>query len=227
MKYQFLSYKLTPESAVCVGAVHPSFERTRNVAEGDFCNEWTITVPNHVGTHMDAPAHHYDSGDRIADLEMNRYVYERPFLIDIPKGNNELVMKEDLLPYAEQIAKCDLLMLRTGHSRYHDTDPEMYARTSPGVSSGAAEYINRNFKNVKGVIMDFISLTSYTHHEDGCIAHKWLLGEYSDHYSTIIEDANLEGLSNDTLVRVFSIPIRYSIVDSAQVSVLAEIREDS
>ena len=116
-------------------------------------------------------------------------------------------------------------MLRTGHSRYHDTDEEIYGAKGPGVGSDAAEYLNKNFPNIKGIIMDFISLATYTDPDDGNKAHKWLLGEWSGHYSTIIEDATLEGLDNDTLVRVFSLPIRYGEVDSCQVSVLAEIRD--
>ncbi|MDO4343279.1 MAG: cyclase family protein [Eubacteriales bacterium] len=225
MSYKFLSYKLTKTSAACIGAVRPEFKQTRHVTEGWAQNEWEITIPNHLGTHMDAPNHHYDNGIKIADLEMDRFVYEKPYIVDVPKGFSELITVEDLKPFAEEIAKCDLLMLRTGHSKYHDTDEYTYAAKGPGLSSQAAEYINKNFENVKGVFCDFIMLAAYTDIEDGNKAHKWLLGEWSDHYCTIIEDATCEGLSNDTLVRVFALPIRYGEVDSAQVSVLAEIRD--
>lgn len=225
MSYRFLSYKITTTSAVCPGAVRPVFRQTRHVTEGWAQNEWSITIPNHLGTHMDAPNHHYDDGVKIADLPMDRYVYEKPYIIDIPKGFNELITADELKPYEGKIRQCDLLMLRTGHSRYHDTDEEIYGAKGPGVGSDAAKYLNKNFPNMKGIMMDFISLATYTNPDDGNKAHKWLLGEWSDHYSTIIEDATLEGLDNESLVRVFSLPIRYGEVDSAQVSVLAEIRD--
>lgn len=225
MSYKFLSYKLTMKSAICPGAERPVFKQTRHVTEGWAQNEWNITVPNHLGSHMDAPNHHYDEGIKIADLPMDRYVYEKPYLIDIPKGFHELITAEELMPYEKEIGQCDLLMLRTGHCRYHDTDEAVYGAKGPGVGSDAAEYLNKNFPNMKGLMIDFISLASYTDPEDGNKAHKWLLGEWSGHYSTIIEDTDLEGIDNDNLIRVFSLPIRYGEVDSCQVSVLAELRD--
>ncbi|MGM9552912.1 MAG: cyclase family protein [Faecousia sp.] len=224
MHYQFLSYRLEPDSACCPGAVRAKFTQTRHVTEGWPQNEWNIEVPNHLGTHMDAPNHHYDAGLKIADLPMDRFVYEHPYIVEIEiKEFNELIPRSALEPYAEQIAKCDLLMLRTGFSKYHETEKEIYGGKAPGVSAEAAEYINKCFPNVKGVMMDIISLTSYTQQDDGNKAHKWLLGEWSDHFCTIIEDANLEGLENGKIGRVFCLPVRYACVDSAQVSVLAEI----
>lgn len=222
--YKLLSYPISRHSTACPGATLLSVEKVHTAGEDCDWTEWKYTLPNHLGTHYDAPNHHFAQGKRIAELPLEQFIFEKPFIAEVPKQPNELITKEDLLPYAEQIAACDALLLRTGFSAlYHN--PEIYGGQNPGVSSEAAKWLNQNFRDLKAVVLDFISLQAMANIPDGVIAHKWLLGQYSDNMICIIEDANLSGLSNDTLVRIFALPYFIDEIDSAQVTVLAEIKE--
>ena len=232
MSYKLLSYPISKDSVAWPGACAPEMEQKVFVSKGAACNEWDYKLRNHVGTHMDAPNHHEENGLKIADLPLDRFIYDRPYIVDIPKGPSEFVLKEDLEPYAEQIAKADLLMIRTGQWKWHRDDPEAYSSKGAAVSSGAAEYLVKNFPNLKSVILDFISLCTYVDMKrtdgktpDGDIAHRWMLGRWTENFICIIEDADLSGIENETLEQVISMPLFVKGIDSAQVTVLAKLKD--
>ena len=218
--YKLLSYPISKNSTACPGARLVECTQTRATADGFDWNEWDYAIPNHLGTHYDAPNHHYDTGAKIADLPLEQFIFEKPFIIDVPKGFSEKITKADLEPYAEQIAKCDLLLLRTGFSKYYH-DKKTYGELNPGVGSDAAEYLNKNFYNLKAIMLDFISLNAYADVPDGTKAHKWLLGQWSDNQICIIEDAHFEDIENDTIDKIIALPLFIKELDSSQVTVLA------
>lgn len=45
--------------------------------------------------------------------------------------------------------------------------------------------------------------------DDGNIAHKWLLGKWTDNFICIIEDADLSDVDADKLVKVVGLPAYY------------------
>lgn len=230
MSYKLLSYPIGVDAPAWPGACRPEIEQKVFVSKGAACNEWNYKLRNHVGTHMDAPNHHLENGLKISQLPLERFIYDHPFIIDIPKGASEMITKEELEPYAEEIARADLLMLRTGQWKWHRDNVEDYARKGAAVSSGAAEYLVKNFKNLKSVILDFVSLCTYVDMNrtdgktpDGDIAHRWMLGKWTENFICIIEDADLSGIENGHIEQVISLPLFVEDIDSAQVSVLAKI----
>ncbi len=232
MSYKLLSYPISENSPAWPGACRPELSQQVFVSKGDACNEWDYKLRNHVGTHMDGPNHHLEDGLKIADLPLDRFIYEKPFILDIPKGKSEMILKEDLEKYEKEISEADLLMLRTGQSRIRKENPEAYGKEGAAVSSGAAEYLVKNFPNLKSVILDFISLCTYVDMKrtdglvpDGDIAHRWMLGKWTENFICIIEDADLSGIDNEHLEQVIALPLFIKKIDSAQVTVLAKLRD--
>jgi len=154
---------------------------------------------------------------------LETFIYDRPLLLDIPKSYGELVTVEDLAVYDESLQQADLLMIRSGFSVARTNAPDRYAAEGPGVSSGACRFLMDRYPGLKAVAMDWISLASYLHGEDGILAHQYLLGMYHEHYICIIEDLDFSQLTDIPLRRVIALPMFIKEADSAPVTVIAEL----
>jgi len=221
--YKILSYKLNENSPVWPGSPKVSIKQMGKFKDGKGFNMCNVTMFNHFGSHMDAPKHFREEGLSIAELPLERFIYNKPLLVNIPKNFVEMVTAEDLKNFELQIADADLLMIKSGFSIYREKAPERYAKEGPGVSSGACKYLIENFPNLKSIALDWISLSSYPN-DDGMLAHEYMLGKFSDNYICIIEDINLDGLSSDdNIKKVFSLPLFIEGIDSSPVTVIAEV----
>ncbi|WHH60367.1 cyclase family protein [Petroclostridium sp. X23] len=221
--YKCLSYQINGDDPKWPGNPELSFQRYESIAEGDIANTYKMSLFNHNGSHMDAPKHFNDSGLKISELPLEKFIYEKPLLIDVPKSFGQLITIEDLKPYESEIKQSDVLMIRTGFSANRGSEPERYTSEGPGVSSETAKYMIENFSNLKAIAIDWISLASYAHMQDGCLAHEYLLGKFTENYICIIEDVNFDGIEADQIKRVFSIPLFIKELDSSPVTVIAEI----
>lgn len=225
MKFTLLSYPISAESPGWPG--NPSFkaEPFSQIAEGNSANTYMIHLFNHFGTHFDAPRHYNEKGKKIAELPLESFIYEHPLLLDIPKGSGEKILKEDLVPHAEKLVGCDLLLLRTRFAPKRISDPDEYAKKGPAVGSSAAKYLVENFSDsMKAIAVDFISLACPLDTQDGDLAHRYMLGDILGKYICIIEDVCLEHFPSADVSRVFAIPLFFTGVDSGPVTVFAESR---
>ena len=176
---------------------------------------------------MDGPNHFNGDGKQLYELELSRFIFERPLLVDIPKAEGEMVLPEDLIPFESQIMKADLLLIRSGFSRMREEDSGVYSAQGPCVSADAARLITEKYGNLKAVGLDWISLSSPLHIEDGVLAHQIMLGKQGKAPVLIIEDIDLRGLDADKLESVFALPVFIEGIDSAPVTILAKIKDDS
>ena len=95
------------------------------------------------------------------------------------------------------------------------------------MSADAAKYLMENFK-LKAIAIDWISLANpaVTRNpmDDGHIAHDYLLGKHTDHFTLIIEDACFEEIAGKKVERVYGIPLILGMgIDSAPVTMIAEV----
>ncbi|TCJ19675.1 cyclase family protein [Rubrobacter taiwanensis] len=217
-----LSYDIRGGDPGWPGNPKYSYQRHTSIEDGSPANTYRLDLFNHFGTHLDAPNHFNPDGPKIADVPMDRFVYERPLLIETPKGSDELVMREELERHADAIRECDLLLLRSGWQRLRAEDPERYAGEGPGVAPEACEYLIEEFPGLKAVGMDWISLAAYRRPEEGKLAHQILCGvHHPGRYVIIIEDINLS-LAPQEMRRVYAIPLFPEVVDSSPCTVFAE-----
>jgi kynurenine formamidase len=207
------------------GAGYPScsIEPINLISKGDPFNVYNMSIMNHFSTHFDAPKHYSDKLPKITELPLEVFFSDRPLLLDIPKSYNEFIQPEDLRPHADLLKGADMLMIRTGFSRLRDTEPGRYATDNPTLASASCKYLMDNFK-LKIVAMDWISLTNSHHSDDGNLSHKYMLGQFHDHFTCVIEDAYFEGILGKKILRVYSLPLLVGMgVDSGPVTMIAEV----
>lgn len=123
-----LAHVLDPNDVAWPGEPVFSIEQDTHLsAEGKPFNSHLLTLPNRFGTHMDGPRHFNTTGVPFDELSMEKFGYlgEEIFLVDLPhrNGPDEIVTKEDLEPYAEQLAGKRLLLIRTGFEEKRTSDP--------------------------------------------------------------------------------------------------------
>lgn len=117
-------------------------------------------IPNHCGTHMDAPRHFLKDGLSINELSIDYFCHKEVALLEIPKGEAEGITKEDLKPYADILSKVSFAFLRTGFEKYRTANPLIYQNEGPYIATSAGQYLSETFPNLKGVGIDFLALGS-------------------------------------------------------------------
>lgn len=221
MSYEFLSYPLDVNDPGFPGEPTLTIQKSTRIADGDAYNSSILHLFNHFGTHFDAPAHFNPNGQSIAELSIDHFIYERPLLVDLPKGKGSLIEPFDLEPLMSMARDADCLILRTGLEAVRKTNSQEYAANGCAFSIDGAQYLLDHAPHLKAVGFDFISLASPANAEHGVKAHQILLGKFSQNYICIIEDMMLAHIDKERLKRVIAMPLRVKGVDSGQVSVLA------
>lgn len=205
--YQILSYPIKKGQPTWPGNPAFSLEPHTSIAGGDTANTCTIHLFNHYGTHLDGPMHFYGKGIPLDQVPFGQFFFHKPLLLDIPKEPGAKLMPEDLIPHREDVKDADLLLIRTGFSKYRREKPDVYENNGPAVSSRLARYLQDNMSHLKALALDFVSLASYSDTKDGDLAHQIMLGMYHNRYICIIEDVNMEGLPSGFLKNAAAVPL--------------------
>lgn len=220
----FISHMIRKGDPGWPGNPTVELENFSGIDHGDSANTYVVKLFNHFGTHFDAPRHYCADGLTINDIPKDRFFYSRPLVLDIPKRILEKIEPADLLPHAEKIRECDLLMLRTGFESQRGLDPDAYSGRGPAVSAACAQYLVENFcGTMKAVAVDFVSLACPADTVDGDAAHRYLLGAYGAGYICIIEDVSMSALPAGFLKGAAAIPLFIDGLDSAPVTMWADI----
>lgn len=217
--FVLLSHKLSMETPAYAKGPGLVLKPLKQITKGDSSNSYIIEMPNHLGTHVDAPRHFDLSGRSIAEYSIESLIFRNPLLLNIPKQDSELIMAEELEVHKDRIAKADILLIKTGFQKFRASDPERYSMHNPGLSSSAASYIVKNFPRLRALGLDTISLSSVDHREDGRLSHKILL---SGRDFFIVEDMDLAKLTESPKM-IIVVPLFIEGIDSAPCVVLAEV----
>ena len=167
----WLSHVLAPETPAYGDGEHMRVEPMTRISRGDTANTTRYSIPNHLGTHLDAPLHFADGASSLTDYEPEFWIFKRPQLIDVPGKDGHLVGPTDL---SERLQDgTDLLLLRTGYEEYRAED--RYWARNPGLHPDLGRWLRTGHATVRMVGMDVISVTSRLHREEGREAHRALL----------------------------------------------------
>ncbi len=201
-----------------------SLDQRASIARGDSHHGFMMHIYNHDGTHLDAPYHFNIEGRRVADLDVNELVFERPQVIDTPKSEAALITPDDLEPYADAISQCDLLMLRTGYCRIRASDPHKYSYECPCIAPATSRLIIEDYSNIRAVAIDAVSVGSPAFPEETVETHRILTGhrDYSRRYVLIFEDVNMD-FDLSGIRRVFAMPLFIEQIDGSPCTMIAEL----
>ncbi|ABR73497.1 cyclase [Actinobacillus succinogenes] len=224
----YLSHKLDPNDLAWPGEPMVEVVRCTDVSEETPFSSFITKLPNHCGTHMDAPRHFVKEGLSINELAMEYFCHKDIALLDIPKGEAEGITREDLESYADILAKVSFAFLRTGFEKYRTENPLIYQNEGPYIAVTAGQYLSDNFPNLKGVGIDFLSIGSPssripdTENPKNC--HQAILGYHTGRFTTVIEDMHLAELPKGAKIKQFiNAPLRITGLDSSQVTCIVEL----
>ncbi len=219
--YLLLSYPLTERTPLYGDTPAVNFTPLKEIRKNDSCNTTYVSFCTHSGTHIDAPLHFSQNDRSVTDFSIQEYIFEKPLLIDCPKDPGTLITKENILPWEFQLLDCDLLLIRTGFSKFRGQD--IYRTHNPGLSPCLAEHVVANCPNVRAIGLDSISVSSFQQRQIGRQTHQILLSQKDKKRSLlIIEDMKLP---DDAKVfkKVFVIPTLLDGLDGAPTTVFAEL----
>lgn len=222
VKILSLSYPIGPEMPTYGGLPKPKIIPHTSIAAGDISNTYAITIYNHTGTHVDAPAHFVPNGRGISDYSPEELIFHRPLLVDVLKKPGEWVEEENLK--AVRLKDADCLLIRTGFGTLRGQD--IYKTHNPGISPEAILWLRREFQAIRCVGIDSISISGFQNRVRGRRAH---LAAFKKHDGLgepflLIEDMALAVLKSDKKIqKILVVPWFISGIDSAPCTVLAEV----
>lgn len=206
-----------------------SFEPVKRQEDGAISNTTLIHHFSHNGSHLDAPFHFDRHGKSIEQIPLEDLIYEKPVCINCPKNPLEKITLSDLKNInINKLHQADLLMFRTGFAKLRENDPVIYRFQFPGFELDAATFIREELTNLKGIMIDFLSVDPLIDgKKNGFPIHNLLLSREESKYRPIliVEDITLEQVFNKKIRRVFVLPIRFKGLDGAPVSVVAEVED--
>jgi arylformamidase len=191
--------------------IHPD----RVMCQGDSCNTSKLILPNHSGSHVDAPKHFIDDGNTITDYGPADWVFNNPHLLDISVKPRQLLGKNDFKFLSDIPRNVDLLLIRTGFEEHRGED--LYWNGNPALHSELAEIFKSSFPHLKAIGLDTISVSSTHHRVAGRLAHTAFLREEI----RLFEDLSLACVSStESLIQVVALPLMIMNSDGAPCTVL-------
>jgi arylformamidase len=162
-----LTQPMTNGMPVMDGIAPPEFRDLAQVAaDGYAMSQYTFI--NHVGTHVDAPAHQIDGGATLDEIPLETLVTE-VLTIDVSAHAPGPVALAGLGPQVEQVRPGDIVLFRSGNAANWGTDAYFHGWCYPDAGLAAA-LIDRG---VTGVGFDGPSADPVDS-EDYPLHHIWL-----------------------------------------------------
>lgn len=196
--------------------------RTR-AASGDVNNTTTVELFLHAGSHVDAPFHFDKNGRTIDQIPIENFIYKKALLLNLPKGRGERITRSDLegRPLLEE---ADMILFYTGYSQYVN-DEASYRDDFPALDESAARYLRRNFKNLKAIGIDTLSIEGTDGGEKGFGVHHELLDEEGREERSLLVYENMDFrpiLHCSSYFQAYAFPLRFKGLDASPVSLIAE-----
>jgi len=216
MIYIYLSYSFKNLQPIYGDRANINIKAVKSILKEDSSNVYEFTLQNHWGTHIDAPAHFFKNGKRIADYPTDFWIFSNPEVIEVRLNPREILMLNESFNNIKN--KVDLLLIKSGWYAFRDED--IYVYENPGIHPEVGFYLRERFPNLKAVGIDWISISSYVDRELGREAHRAFLNpDGINNPVLIIEDMNLSKDLN-RLSAVWAFPLIIDEIDSAPCTVV-------
>ena len=211
----YLSHPLSARTPAYAGGLGIEINKMKSMCEGDSCNQLHISMSNHIGTHVDVPAHFVKDGKTITDYAPDDWIYNNCCLIDIPCKPGQ-VINDDAIRLAQPDYDCEMLIIRTGFEQYRQDN--LYWQQSPVFHRSLGMFFDAQFHQLKAIAFDCISLSSLTDRMMGRESHREVLGRDI----LIFEDVKLSILTQAPTT-VMAFPLLIDQADGAQVTIVAHL----
>ena len=168
-----LSRRVDADTQVYPGDPNPHLEPVTTLGvEG--VNVLSVHLGSHSGTHVDAPYHFIEGGERIDDMDVRLFVGPAVIMDVRGKGSRERITVGDLRPYEGRLSEGVIAVLQTGWEEHYGT-PSYYDH--PFLDRRAAQLILD--AGIKTVAIDALNVDETVLeglHPEGYPAHHAILG---------------------------------------------------
>jgi kynurenine formamidase len=169
LRFVELSHAFGTHTPVYPGNPDIRIHRAVSHASHGVMSQHIVTLM-HNGTHVNAPIHLVAGGAGIGEIPVERF-FGSGVVLDVPKGEWELVEPEDLEGTGLEVRPDDIVIVNTGwHTRYSDS--QEYFGEGPGLSAAAARWLVERGVKLVGVdtaSVDHPMATSLGRHRNGPI----------------------------------------------------------
>lgn len=179
MEIYDISIPLNEKTPVWVGDRGVTISRLESIAEGNEFNVSRMEMGVHAGTHIDSPKHLFDSGYTVDQIDL-KHLIGPVQVLEIPE--NILNIEPWHLEECGYQGKEKRILLKTGNSRYWQTDPFSFHKEFTAINIECAEMFAKD--NLFLVGIDYFSISPFNNLKP---AHEVLL----HNGITILENANL------------------------------------
>ncbi|MCK9151186.1 cyclase family protein [Methanobacterium alcaliphilum] len=223
MQYTYLSYNIHEKSLVYKGLKEPKITHQNTIGTEGY-NTYMLSIENHSGTHIDAPAHFLDDGKTISEYEASDFIFNNVLLLKSPQDPKGTIGLEELDGW--DLSEKDCLLISTGFSNYRDSNPEKYLTQSPGISPDLIHHIRKKYPSIRCIGIDCVSISSYGDEKTAVKAHKTAFVKKEGYGDPLflIEDMKLDGILPEKRIKKLMVfPWQIEGVDSAPATVIAQL----
>ena len=139
------------------GSPQPSFVQDKNI-KNDGYNSELLFLSSHTGTHLDAPYHFQEKGEKIHEISLKRLV-SSAILVKSRKKGDQLITKTDIQKFEKKHGKIpsgSTVIFWTGWQKMIKNIS--YFIRNPGLSTAAAKYLVSKKINLVGTDSPSIDL---------------------------------------------------------------------
>lgn len=220
-KFLFLSHILDDDAPTYGNEYTVNIKKTASIEDGEVANESWLSIPLHVGTHVDMPYHFYEEGQTIESYDAAYWVCKHPLFVSIePK---EHIIYEELVHVINSMElnkDIDILLVSTGIENYRGDDA--FWKNNPGFSAKLYPFLLEKFPNLRFFGIDSISISSLKEPKAGREVHRAFLDPQRP--ILILEDMHLQHISSRMDIQeVIVAPFRIARTDGMPCSVIATV----
>lgn len=220
MSFVWLSHVLSNNTPLYGGADKLQIGPDKSIQSGDSCNTSFLKMPNHAGTHVDAPRHFISGGRTIDSFSASEWTFYNPCIINIEIPPGTLIEQQHIIN-SNIFKQADFIIFKTGFEDFREED--IFWQESPGLAPDMAEFLLTKCPKLRAIGLDFISISSLKHRDQGRLAHR----EFLQRGILIFEDMRLSELQPQTqLQKIIALPLRFKQGDGAPVTIVGVIDED-
>ena len=157
MKLLDLTLTVSENIPTFPGSPQPSFVQDKNV-ENDGYNSELLFLSSHTGTHLDAPYHFQEKGEKIHEISLKRLV-SSAILVKSRKKGDQPITKTDIQKFEKKHGKIpsgSTVIFWTGWQKMIKNIS--YFIRNPGLSTAAAKYLVSKKINLVGTDSPSIDL---------------------------------------------------------------------
>lgn len=205
MKIIDISVPISNNMPIWPGDPPVEFEKLSSIDQGDSVNTTALKMSVHTGTHIDAPYHFIESGQRVDQISLDKLIGE-VFVMVIDDGID--VITEKVLkthPANHQLRETPKVLFRTRNSHFWKDQAHDFNRGYVGIDKSGAEFLKQRQLELIGI--DYLSIAPYA---DTKNPHEILLSNGT----ILLEGLNLINVS-EGIYNLLCLPLNISNCEGA------------